>query len=269
MLHAYGFRQGIPLLHNRRFLRALRYFIVPVNYWRNIEYRLVCEAADFQRDERVLDVGSPKLLALYLAERVGAEVFATDIDGYFLSEYAVLRSAGGISSQRLHLLVEDGRRLDFPDESFHKVYSISVVEHIPEDGDTACVKEMARVLARGGRGLLTVPFSPESRSEFRAPDFYWSTSLRAEGDGRVFYQRRYSEQDLFERIIEPSGLALQSLRFVGERILVNSPRELCDFLPPQTGPIQPLLSTLFHTKPVPCWRQLKKPLCALIVLAKR
>jgi SAM-dependent methyltransferase len=268
MLHAYGMMQGIPLLRDRRFMRALRYFVVPVNYWRTVEYRLICQEGCFRRGERILDIGSPKLLALYLADRVGAEVFATDIESYFISEYELLRSSRGIPDDRLHLMVQDGRRLRFPDDHFDKVYSISVVEHIPDDGDTQCLREMGRVLARGGRCILTVPFSPVSRTDLRAPDFYWGTRMRPADDGRVFYQRRYSEADLFERLIEPSGLALRKLEYVGERVLRTSSRELVDFLSPATGPIQPLLSSVFHTRPVGSWHDLGKPLCALVVLSK-
>ena len=72
----------------------------------------------------------------------------------------------GVPPERLHLAVEDGRRLSFPDDSFDKVYSLSVLEHIPDDGDSACVTEIARVLRPGGECYLTVPFWPQSRTDF-------------------------------------------------------------------------------------------------------
>jgi SAM-dependent methyltransferase len=268
MLYTYGLRLGLPLLRDRRWIRALRYLVVPVNYWRNLEYRLVHDRAGVQRGDRVLDVGSPKLLALYLAETTGAELVATDIEDYFVSEYTLLRAARGIPPERLRLAVMDGRRMDFPDGRFDKVYALSVVEHIPDDGDTRCVQEMARVLAEGGRCVLTVPFSPTSRTEYTTRGFYWSGSSSSDEHGRTFYQRRYSESDLFERLIRPSGLTLESLEYVGESVLARSRRELCDYLPPPTGPIQPLLSALVHTRPVTSWRELRKPLCALVVLTR-
>src|SRR3712207_8939918 len=55
-------------------------------------------------------------------------------------------------------------------DTFTKVYSISVLEHIPDDGDTRCAAEIGRVLAPGGTAVLTVPFAPTSRDEYTKPD---------------------------------------------------------------------------------------------------
>src|ERR1041385_157516 len=217
-LQAYGAGLGVRLLGRRRVKRGLRYVGVPVNYWRSLEYRLALEECRFTPGERVLDVGSPKLLALWVAERLGARVVATDIEPYFIEEYELLRSLRRVPADRLELGVEDGRGLSFADASFDKVYSLSVLEHIPDDGDGVCVRELARVLAPGGRCVLTVPCWPPSRTDWRAPDFYWSGASVDDATGRVFYQRRYSEEDLHARLVEPSGLRLAALRFVGDRI---------------------------------------------------
>ena len=262
-------RLGGQLLRRGRWSRGFRYLIVPVNFWRRLEYELVFGEGDFQPSDRVLDIGSPKLLSLYLAETLQARITATDIEGYFIDEYELLRSMRGIPSQRLRLSVEDGRKLSFPDSSFEKVYSISVVEHIPEDGDSQCLREISRVLAPGGRCLLTVPFWPESRTDYRrGSDFYWAGSSVTGPAGGVFFQRRYSERDLHDRLVDPSGLRLRKLMFVGEKVMAGSDREFCDYLPPITGPVQPALSRLLLTDAEDDWKKLKKPLCALVVLEK-
>ncbi len=268
MLYRYGFRLGLKLAASGRIPQSLRYLIVPVNYWRTAEYKLISEASQFERGDRVLDIGSPKLLSLYLADQVGANVVSTDIEDYFMRDYSLLTRVQNVPADRFHARVEDGRNLSFPDNSFSKVYSLSVLEHIPAMGDTECAKEIGRVLAPGGICALTVPFSPVSRDEYKTASFYWHKSSSSTGDGKVFYQRRYSEQDLIKRIIEPSGLKLKRLAYVGEKVLGNSLREFCEFLPRPTGPIQPLLSRLLLTEPVESWRSLRKPLCALIVLEK-
>jgi len=267
-LQTYGIGLGLRLLARRRLVRGMRYVVVPVNYWRSLEYRLVLGECRFATGERVLDVGSPKLLSLWVAEKVGARVVATDLEPYFIEEYELLRRIRRVSEDRLRLGVQDARRLDFEDASFHKVYSASVLEHIPDDGDTVAIRELARVLAPGGRCVVTVPFWPTSRTDWRAPDFYWSGATADDATGRVFYQRRYSEEDLRVRLIEPSGLRLAALRFVGDRIDAGRDRELCEFLPPATGPLQPALARLLMTRPSDDWRTLRKPLCALIVLEK-
>lgn len=268
MLYRYGFSLGMKLLRSGRVKQSLRYLVVPVNYWRTLEFRLAYAAAEFRRGDRILDIGSPKLLSLFLADRHDVEVYATDIEDYFVDEYDMLRRVRNVPTERLHVAVEDGRRLTFDDNHFTKVYSISVLEHIPENGDTECAKEIGRVLAPGGRCVITVPFNAASKQEYKRPNFYWHGSSNGTHDGKVFYQRRYSERDLFQRIIEPSGLALKDLKYVGEHLSISAEREVCDFLPRPTGPLQPVLSKLLHTAPVDRWQALKKPLCALIVLEK-
>lgn len=267
-LFAYGLRVGTHLLAAARIKRGLRYLVQPVHYWRGVEYRLVWNAAHFEARDRVLDIGSPKLLSLYLAERIGAEVFATDLSDYFLNEFSFLREARKIPQRSLHLEVEDGRRLSFPDASFTKIYSISVIEHIPDGGDSECLREVGRVLRPGGRCLITIPFRPTSLDVYRKPDFYWAASSPAGANGRVFYYHRYSEEDLYARLIRPSGLALERIDYIGERVLTHSRRELTDFLIAPTGPLHPFIARLALTGPVASWRQLAKPLCAFLVLTK-
>ena len=268
MLYKYGFNLGTELVQRGCLREAIRYLVIPVNYWRTVEYELVIKAANFRREDTVLDIGSPKLLSLYLADVIGSTVYSTDIEDYFLREYQLLRRVKNVPTNRLQLMVEDGRSLNFANDTFTKVYSVSVLEHIPDNGDTRCATEIGRVLAPGGIAAITVPFAPASRDEYKKPRFYWHRSSQEQGNGMVFYQRRYSEADLFKRLIEPSGLQLRDLKYVGERVSVSSRRELCDFLPKPTGPVQPLLSKLVHTKPTNSWRELKKPLCAVIVLEK-
>jgi SAM-dependent methyltransferase len=267
MLYRYGLKLGLDLVRHGRVRDALPYLVRPVNYWRTVEYTSVWSEARFERSDRVLDVGSPKLLALYLAERVGAEVCATDIEDYFVARMSRIRAMRRIPSTRLQLGVEDGRSLSYPPGHFSAAYSISVLEHIPGEGDATCIQEIARVLAPGGRCVITVPFAPQSRDEFSDGRFYWSGSSAVD-DGRVFYQRRYSEDDLHRRLIEPSGLRLRRLAYIGETVRPRSSGEFSDHLPAITGPVQPLLSRAFHTPPAASWRNLAKPLCAIISLEK-
>jgi SAM-dependent methyltransferase len=268
MLYTYGLKIGTKLVR-RDPKAAARYLVRPVNYWRTLEYQLISDALQFDSRDCVLDVGSPKLLSIYLAKVIGAEVYSTDIDDYFLETQSLVADVEQVPPDRLHLQVEDGRHLTFADDTFNKVYSLSVLEHIPEDGDTACIKEIARVLAPGGRCAITVPFWPTGRVDYiKDKGVYWTQHSVDIGGGQVFYQRRYSEPELFDRLVTPSGLRLEAIKYVGERVLKKSSKELSDYLPAVSGPVQPLLSKLCHTDAVASWQTLDKPLCALIVLEK-
>jgi SAM-dependent methyltransferase len=272
MIYSYGLLVGLQsLLRGHISREALKNVVVPVNYWRTLEYRLVFDELLPQRSDVILDIGSPKLFSLYVAERFGTEICATDIEEYFIPDYGYFGAMRGIPPERYRLLRADGRKLQFADGAFNKVYSISVLEHIPGEGDSECMKEIARVLRPGGLCLLTVPFAPQSREEFRrAKDFYWSSkSGDVREDGDVFFQRRYSELDLQKRLIEPSGLSVRRIGYFGERLALREGAEIAHYLPPVTGPVHPLASKLFHVGPCDSWRGIPNPLGALVALEKR
>ena len=267
MLYFYGLKLGFRFLWRGKTNKEL--LAIPVSYWRALEYKIVFNELKPDPADRILDIGSPKLLSLFLADKIGCEVYTTDIDDYFIDDYLFFQSIKGRSTRKLHAVVVDGRKLAFSDNQFTKVYSISVVEHIPGNGDTECLKEIARVLAPNGRCIKTVPFAPESRIDFKDENFYWSKfSVKDPETGRIFFQRRYSENDLYKRLIDPSGLRAIKINYIGEKIMTKSSKELCEVLHPITGPIQPMLSILFLSKPKRSWKELKKPLCAVLVLEK-
>ena len=77
MLYFYGVKLGLESLVRGRFSReSVKNVIVPENYWRTLENRLTFDELHASASDRVLDVGSPKLLSLFLAERVMAEVYS-------------------------------------------------------------------------------------------------------------------------------------------------------------------------------------------------
>lgn len=273
MLYRYGLGIGIQsVLRGHLTRESLKNIIVPVNYWRMLEYRLVHDELRPDSADRMLDIGSPKLYSLFLAQEYGLEIFATDIEEYFIADYGYFRSMKRIPESRFHLSQADGRKLTFDQNAFNKVFSISVLEHIPDDGDSACMREIARVLRPGGLFVATVPFAVTGRNEYRpAADFYWSGSAGG-GTGEkaeVFFQRRYSEKDLHQRLVEPSGLTLRKISYFGEGITMGEGKEVSNYLPPMTGIVQPLASKIFHRGPAASWRDIPSPLGALIVLEKK
>jgi SAM-dependent methyltransferase len=197
---------------------AIKRLVLPVEYIRCVEFRYVLEHLNIAPDHAVLDVGSPKLLSLFVAARLGARVWATDLVDYFVPAYGAY-AASILGSERYRYLMEtqDARALTYGDAAFDRVFSVSVVEHIPGDGDALAMGEIARVLKPGGLVCLTVPWSDRGYiEEFHAPgaSAYWvkTTDQRA-----VFYQRAYDHDSLRERLIDHEGLDLVDLSFWGER----------------------------------------------------
>ena len=218
-LYRFGLWLGVRTLPSAPIL-GLKTLMLPVEYIRCAETRYVLQHLDLRQGQRVLDVGSPKLLSLFLAVRMGTEVHATDLVDYFFQSYhALSHVALGPDRDRYHMGCEDARGLTYPSSHFDRVFSISAIEHIPGDGDSRAADEIARVLAPGGTVCLTVPWSDRGYlEEFKRrgdPDAYW-----APGDGdMVFFQRAYDRHTLEQRLVRPSGLRLTDLSFWGERTL--------------------------------------------------
>jgi SAM-dependent methyltransferase len=147
---------------------------------------------------------------------LGADVYATDLFPYFFDEYADhVESLGGPPiGGRYQMELQDARQLTYPDKSFDKVYSISVLEHIEDRGDTSAIREIARVLKPGGVCCITVPFSAHYYESTIDYELYYKKPVDG---GPVFFERHYDPASLRTRILEPSGLVIREIQYFGER----------------------------------------------------
>lgn len=171
----------------------MRFLITPVGYWRLVPFWLLENEFHACKARRVLDVSSPKLMSLRFAT-LGAEVVATDLDDPAVFRRwlpaAKILNLGNYSAEFV-----DARRLPYPDNSFDLAYSISVIEHIPGDGDSVAIDEMLRVVRPGGKVVIEVPFRHEGREIFRDHD-----SKGAPVSEPMFYERWYDERMVEQRL---------------------------------------------------------------------
>ena len=212
----YARRRLLPLIRRadmRRTRLFRQWWVMPLSYARCIEEPLTQILLDPEPHERVLDLSSPKLLALYQAGTGCRGVIASDIDKVSMDDVGAIRAA---TETRFGLSVFDGRRLPFPDASLDAAYSVSAIEHIPGTGDSEVVAEMARVLKPGGRLVVTLPAHHEYFEEWVTTTFYWDEFTETGPDGRTFYQRRYDDDALRQRL-GTSGLDLVDAIYVAER----------------------------------------------------
>ena len=215
--YRFGLALGLANLAQNRLRLGLKKSIgkilQPINsYTRFPEYqfierkiRLRLQTAGPSERLKLLDVGSPKCLSLYLAFHLNVEVYLTDIDEASIREAEVLwnsirRRAKGVVS----FSIQDVRSLEYTDQEFDVVYSMSVIEHVSgRAGDSESMREMARVLKAGGLLLVTVPIG-ENYVEQEIVGF--EGAARSTGDRRLyFHQRIYTPATAEERIIQSTA----------------------------------------------------------------
>lgn len=188
-LYLLSWRLGLTELRRRRNVReAARRIVVPMDPSRYVELPHSLRELGAGPGERVLDLASPKLAAVALA-RCGVQVTSVDqLDREVTTWSDLAEREPGV-----RFVHGDGRALSFPDASFDHAYSISVLEHIPDDGDELALRELARVVRPGGRVVLTMPYADSYWEDWRDRPVY---DAGASTTGRHFFERWYDEARL-------------------------------------------------------------------------
>lgn len=205
---------ALDIYRMRRQMGGLRHRIGGVDYTRSVEYPFVLGLLELRTAKRVLEIGSSDLfLAAYIATTYDVELHATDLDPVVSRQEEWIRSLGRadlLQSGKFVVERQDATKLDYPDESFDRVVSVSTIEHIPETPKAAA--ELGRVLSPGGLAVVSVPYS------LRQQDIYLDRQLYSkEYDGNPqFFEHVFDRPKLESDVIEASGLELSELRFLGE-----------------------------------------------------
>ncbi len=210
-LYRLSWRLGGRYLRRRGYLReAVIRIVIPLEPSRYLELPDVLDELSARPGDRVLDLASPKLAAVALAE-AGAGVTSVDA---LESEVETWRRLTG-ERPNPRFVVGDGRRLPFADASFDHAYSVSVIEHIPGDGDEQALRELARAVRPGGRVVVTVPYADHYHEDWRERPVYGDGADASES---YFFERWYDEARL-DRLCA----AAQELRVVERRVTRMSP----------------------------------------------
>jgi SAM-dependent methyltransferase len=245
-----GVRMGLATMVREPIL-GLKRILLPASYWRSVEFRYVWDQLDGARHQRLFDLGSPKDLSSFFAGQAGREVVATDILDAAIEisdRYAVAQRISGKGPGMVLSEVQDGRRLGYDDGSFDAVFSVSVLEHIPDDGDTLAIVELVRIVKPGGLVVVTVPYDLSYRETFVDDDVY---ERSAEDDEPVFYERHYDADALRSRLMSVPGTDLVDLELWGERFLsMERILSRLGVLRVPLSPLEALLARIFLTRSV-------------------
>jgi SAM-dependent methyltransferase len=207
---------GLGMRHIRRHgyaREAVIRLVVPLDPSRYLELPWALETLDAEHGQTVLDLASPKLLAVTLARR-GLQVTTLDQLGPEIEAWRKLAD----EEEGLTFVVGDGRAMPFADESFDHATCISVLEHVTGDGgDVAALRELVRCVRPSGRIAITLPYARESWVELRRAPAYVDEGERDE-HGRAFFQRWYDD-DAVSRLTS----AVPSLEVVESSIVRLQP----------------------------------------------
>lgn len=193
---------------------GLKLLVASVGYWRYWPNAITWDCLRMVEGARdVLDVSSPKALSLIMGQH-GYRLMAVDLDDPQLkTRWAETARFLGLADYQTRY--EDAQKLSFPAESFDFVYSISVIEHIPGDGDAAALREIARVLRPGGRAVVEVPLRDqhiEIMQEYDSKGFALPTPR--------FYERHYSPASADQRLRIPE-LSVEEVWYMTENAAID------------------------------------------------
>lgn len=191
--------------------------VIPMDPSRYLELPWALARLGDRPGRSVLDLASPKLLAVALARR-GVRVTTVD---QLEDEVASWRrlTAG---EPGLRLQVADGRALPFADASFDHATSISVLEHVAgESGDERALAELARCTRPGGAILVTLPYATRAWVEYRERAAYVDSGERDDA-GRAFFQRWYDDAEVARLVGAVPGVELVESTVVGLRPDLNA-----------------------------------------------
>jgi len=193
--------------------------LLGLDYIRYVEWPTVYDMARVEQGLRLMDVGAGgrSLFPLALAWRNQTRVLAVDLAdplAWLRTAYEKLAARGFLAGSIETRTGVDARRTDFPEASMDRITCISVLEHIPDSGDSQSISEFGRLLAPGGRVVVSVPFAARPINEYKPSNVYERTL--PEGEESLFFNRRYSFDCLQDRLVRPSGMKLIEERYIAE-----------------------------------------------------
>lgn len=106
---------------------------------------------------KLADIGAGRGTWSIWAAQHGAEVFASDVNENMLA--ACKEAVTNAHAENVHLAQADAAALPYPDASFDEALSIQVACTLPEESFDKHFSEMARILKKGGEGIVTAPTS--------------------------------------------------------------------------------------------------------------
>lgn len=194
--------QVYKCLHKLPFRHAIHIFIKPIDCTRYVEFPYLLKFLAQNNKTvkgKVLDVSSPFIMSYILSKN--AHVTKTDI---YEEEKKFIKPSSSLTFEKA-----DATNLNYQDNTFDFVYSISVIEHIYEKYNLA-ISEMIRVCKPGGFIYISTPVSASFMEEWVAHTIYSDQFKKNE---KVFFQYRFDEaaiKNMFSQISDKNADVISS-----------------------------------------------------------
>jgi len=182
--------------------QAGRLALYPMDSTRYFEFDWIWSQLQRLRGVRkYLDVSSPRFLPLSYVRRAEVEhAWFVNPDTADLATTEQWADALALSG-RCHFSAAPIESSPLADQSFDVITSISVFEHIVDEG--RALARVRRLLAPGGTLLLTLPCTAAGYDQYRDYDEY--NLATPDSEGRYFFQRFYDSASLRNRIFSVLG----------------------------------------------------------------
>lgn len=157
------------------FVKFIQFVLYPMDFVRIHEFPFVISsisAINKQRinNLRIIDMSSPKIISFLIKDKFKPRSLHLTSYNDKVSE-AQVSLYNSVSKDSLLLSEDDATCLSKYYNKYDLLYSISVVEHIPEDGDIKAINEFSKVVVNGGHICITVPYGKESKEYYEAGCF--------------------------------------------------------------------------------------------------
>jgi ubiquinone/menaquinone biosynthesis C-methylase UbiE len=179
--------------------KSLHLFLNPISSVRYFEFDFCYRNFIDKTPTNILDISSPFLFSLYMSNEKNTNYFYLNPDRKDLQ--LITKITNGLNNLSLFkILSADASKLPFEDNKFDMIVSISVIEHIDDSIEAEALKEMWRILNKGGTLLLTFPSSKQYYEEYRDSNVY---DLKVKRENQeYFFQRFYDDNAIQERILK-------------------------------------------------------------------
>lgn len=193
---SYGFLLGFKLLFHCKL--SLKLLFNPVSIVRYFEFDFASSFIGNSDDKDILDVSSPYLFGFFISDNNNCNYHYINPDKKDLKNVRSLANkikiTGNYSTDCLN-----AKKMHYQDNQFDRIVTISVIEHIDNNGDSEVMSEMWRVLKPGGLLILSFPVKKDFDEEFISKNIY--NLDQEESEGKFFFQRYYNDEKIEERLL--------------------------------------------------------------------